>query len=984
MTGALLAIVMAVPLLNTRPSANQPNWANPSTTTLKRMAAKIDASGGGQPSYLSNLNCTQLTFRYQSETTMQNGCFTATAFGFMDVDSHAVIFTGTDEAIRVSPAGNSSTVPLYLSAVVGNLTPAPLAGSYLNFYRYFPNVLSDVWDYAHLSVAYKQVTGNADMHFTDGSGQQLAVNPESIAFSNNGAWMVVESPWHSFMRVNLATFEKLPFAPSYNYWPYDTQMHTSQVSISDDGRYVAIQSDDISGLKVYDLSNCSGDIGSDLKPISCASHDYQQTVHDTVPGYSHTTKVRFLNDSILSIDAAYTEGTGATATSSIDTYLLSPSGEIGSLINYLALGDSYTSGEGSFNYKTGTDLSYNRCHLSAHSYPLLLSQDVFHGDGHSVACSGARIHDLDDTSGGYPGQVSGGIARKTRTDDSVNAIINEYSPGYIAQYEFARTYQPKVLTVSVGGNDMGFANIIKTCANISLKASTCYDSYEDRQEVIDTINSQLKPLVTLYTMLQKGSPQSSIYAIGYPVIMSGGGSCALNVHMDAHEIEFTQEITEYINGVIKQAADAAGVQYADISQALYGHRLCEARSYDVAVNGLTAGTDDGPGNAKLFGSESYHPNALGQELIEQAILAKTKNFTLPAKQPDKSKTIATKPPANAPILAKPKTGKATHTVVQGKDIAPAKVTRGKKTTVKILGTTSGFKPNTAVTISVGGVVVGSSTTDGDGNVDQEITIPPDQPPGYQPVTVTGEGPDGQPVDVTQPIYVGSSDTDTDGDDIPDSSDSCPGAINSGVDQDADDIDDACDGTIGPDTSGGSPDTSTTDSGGTNTPTPPSGGGTGGTVTTPAMPTQSDTNPPAEDQGSTTIPVDDSNAVSDLLTGDDLDDGTVIAYFGDAANLSNNPSAIGIIPTASKAVATFPKAVKQDAAVRLTGPFGQYNVPHTPLANIGSIIRSPLGFRALREWWWGLIIFGMLCLFVGLFRLRWNRGFRYQGQQRETL
>src|SRR5207248_441170 len=85
-------------------------------------------------------------------------------------------------------------------------------------------------------------------------------------------------------------------------------------------------------------------------------------------------------------------------------------------------------------------------------------------------------------------------------------------------------------------------------------------------------------------------------------------------------------IVDYLNGALQQAATQAKVSFIDISQALRGHRLCEAKGYDVAVNGLTAGTDAGLFGVRLFGKESYHPNALGQSLMEAAILHQTNNF----------------------------------------------------------------------------------------------------------------------------------------------------------------------------------------------------------------------------------------------------------------------------------------------------------------------------------------------------------------------
>ncbi len=71
----------------------------------------------------------------------------------------------------------------------------------------------------------------------------------------------------------------------------------------------------------------------------------------------------------------------------------------------------------------------------------------------------------------------------------------------------------------------------------------------------------------------------------------------------------------------------------------------------VAVNGLTAGTDH-PDFLKVTASESYHPNELGHQLLEERILPVTQNFTLAMPTPDPT----AKPPAESglDILNAPK------------------------------------------------------------------------------------------------------------------------------------------------------------------------------------------------------------------------------------------------------------------------------------------------------------------------------------------
>src|SRR6185437_10597645 len=130
----------------------------------------------------------------------------------------------------------------------------------------------------------------------------------------------------------------------------------------------------------------------------------------------------------------------------------------------------------------------------------------------------------------------------------------------------------------------------------------------------------------------------------------------------------------YLNNALAQAAAKADVAYVDISQALAGHRLCEAPSYDIAINGLTAGTDGGPLGLKVFGKESYHPNALGQGLIEQAILKQTHNLAAGAASGSTSNTDS-----GQKLLNAPKTGRTINHRLAGKNLASRVTKRGSST-----------------------------------------------------------------------------------------------------------------------------------------------------------------------------------------------------------------------------------------------------------------------------------------------------------------
>lgn len=763
-------------------------WAAPQQPALKQVGT--DAGSGATTTFYSNTDCTPTTYHlaYEPFTSDRSGCVVQTAFGWLDVD-HSVLTDYGMGALPLKMVNGQSPIPVPKSDTVGSIA---LAGGnqYLHFYNSFADRLQVQLDIA--LQPYVQMPDMPSLTVKDNQGNPLPVNPQTIAYSSNGAWMVVESPMHAFVRINMASLEVVPFAPSATGEVYDLAQHNSQVAITDDGRYIALQSNEFGSFKVYDLKNCVVE-GTDLQPLNCPSYDYATFLQKQIPGLKTIRQVRFTDDGLLSFVATTADGTF--------DYEMAPSGQITNELDYLALGDSFTSGEGAGSYSSETDTENNHCHLSTFSYPLLLSSDIFTKAGsHSVACSGAVIRDVGSTSDSYRGQVVNGprLDAMDNASPSLSNVLAAFTPGYIPQHMFAQHYQPKVITVSIGGNDSGFGNILAACVSPHFTyhpdTNTCYDTYEDRLELVQHIDSLRPTLAALYKQLHTESPTSRIYAIGYPQIVVNGNECGLNVHLNPSEIEFAQEIITHLDSVVQQAARDSSVNYVDVSNALAGHRLCETNGSSVAMNGVTAGKSSGISKTiagktvtiDFLGSGSFHPNQLGQELLEQAILKATKNFTLtlPAEAVSDDTTA---------ILNQPKTGRVTRKVIPA-TISNRVVKRGSSLPIHVSGEEANAKPNSTFVVTLQGATTGLGVVNSDdqGAIDGTVTIPPEAPTGGQTIEIIGENDGGEPIEVTTPIYIPVTDGDTDGDGLPDDTDSCPTVANSGTDADQDGIDDVCD------------------------------------------------------------------------------------------------------------------------------------------------------------------------------------------------
>jgi lysophospholipase L1-like esterase len=766
----------------------RPAWANPNAMAIKRISA-IDPVQH-QPTLLSNMDCTSLTYRTVNSNTMQTGCFTPTAFGMLDSDSENVIFNGTDEAVPLSSYSPQQVlVPWPKALNLLTLDTANTGGSYVGMYK---NPIAAIQNKRNAlgQLTSKQLAAPPEVSLKDQSGQKLIINAQTMAFSDGGSWLVVETLGGSFVRINLASLDMTAFAQSFGSQGSPGTLLKSQVTVSSDGRYVAIENTAASSLKVYDLASCGSNTSS-WQTSGCQAHEYWPFVSQQVSGLQSIHHVRFLNDGLLSFEATSTNPVNS------GVYELAPTANITSLTDYIGLGDSYTSGEGAFNYLSGTDTGDNSCHVSINSYPLLLAHDLFsNAGGHSVACSGAVIEDVGGTSDSYRGQVRNGarLSDLMQSPAFLDAIYANYTPGYIAQQWFVKQYQPQVATVSVGGNDIGFGDMLQNCVepHVSrhLSDSTCYDTYESRLEMTQLINRTIPRWTALYKQLQTEAPMMRLYAIGYPSIASDTGKCGLNVNLGKGELEFAEELIAYLNGAVRQSASAAGIPYIDISQALAGHRLCEASGNGVAVNGLTAGNDSGGLGIKVLGKESYHPNALGHQLIEQEILKQSHNLT----------STVGNASANDPkdILNAPKSGRATSALMPDDSLTSPLITTSASTPIHADGVRDGLQPNSNYSIrldGLSGAVLAQLSSDANGDLSGQITVPAGVPPGSHTLDVTGINQAGEPTDVTQPIYISNGNNDIDGDGIVDSADSCPTAINSSVDANHDNIDDICDSII---------------------------------------------------------------------------------------------------------------------------------------------------------------------------------------------
>lgn len=260
-------------------------------------------------------------------------------------------------------------------------------GTYLGIFKDVMTKIVPTQNQFDKKWTYK-INSSLDATLTDKAGNRLPVNSTYKSYSKNGRWMVTNSPYKGVIRIDLETFDVVPISNAYCVGcGYQTTFNSA---ISDDGRWVVIA--DEASFKIVDVSTCAPVPDVITGPVACQKKELNNDpmFAGIGPSRSPPFKAEFVTNNV--IRAYMTYGTGATKARG--TYLISTQGEPLQTLDYLALGDSYASGEGAYNYEPETDTSENDCHLSKDSYPYLISDQLNMESFKSIACSGARIQDV--------------------------------------------------------------------------------------------------------------------------------------------------------------------------------------------------------------------------------------------------------------------------------------------------------------------------------------------------------------------------------------------------------------------------------------------------------------------------------------------------------------------------------------------------------------------------------------------------------------
>ena len=220
---------------------------------------------------------------------------------------------------------------------------------------------------------------------------------------------------------------------------------------------------------------------------------------------------------------------------------------------YVALGDSYSSGVGAGSY----DSSSGDCKRSTKAYPALWAASHSPSSFNFTACSGAR------------------------TGDVISGQLGPLGPG------------TGLVSLSIGGNDAGFADVMTTC--VLQSESTCVARVNEAKAYIQ--NTLPGKLDQVYSAISAKAPAAHVVVLGYPRFYKLSGSCVAGLsETERAAINSAADLLD--STTAKRVADH-GFTFGSVIAAFTGHEICSGSAWLHSVNWLNIG-------------ESYHPTAAGQ------------------------------------------------------------------------------------------------------------------------------------------------------------------------------------------------------------------------------------------------------------------------------------------------------------------------------------------------------------------------------------
>jgi hypothetical protein len=220
-----------------------------------------------------------------------------------------------------------------------------------------------------------------------------------------------------------------------------------------------------------------------------------------------------------------------------------------SAANYTALGDSYASGPLIPNQSLSPlgclRSDHNYAHLTAAAKGLTLTD---------VSCSGATTNDMTEAQNVEPGP-------NPPQFNGLSAATN-------------------IVSVTIGGNDVGFSEIIENCITYNPFSTPCKSKYDSggHDQLAERIANTAPKVAAVLQGIHAHAPNARVFVVNYPDILPTGSGCWPTVPLAYGDVPYLHATEERLNAMLATAAATNGATLVDWYTPSIGHDSCKSSS----------------------------------------------------------------------------------------------------------------------------------------------------------------------------------------------------------------------------------------------------------------------------------------------------------------------------------------------------------------------------------------------------------------------
>jgi lysophospholipase L1-like esterase len=217
-------------------------------------------------------------------------------------------------------------------------------------------------------------------------------------------------------------------------------------------------------------------------------------------------------------------------------------------VNYVALGDSYTAGPVIATQQTNPA----GCLRSDHNYPHLVALSLNGALLHDVSCSGAITDNMTQAQ-----SVPGGS-----NPPQFNALDTN----------------TQAVSLTIGGNDIGFVTIAENCSSPVNSGTPCQDRYvvNGDDTIADSIFAAAPKVATVLQGIHDRAPQAKVFLLGYlDILPDSGMGCYPQMPITDGDVPYLRDKEKQLNAMLQYVTVLSGDIYVDTYGQSIGRDACQ-------------------------------------------------------------------------------------------------------------------------------------------------------------------------------------------------------------------------------------------------------------------------------------------------------------------------------------------------------------------------------------------------------------------------